>query len=187
MTTRFDPSSSVAFDLPRGAIELRGSGARVLVSADALLSLCSAADPEAARDFARRLGTEVGRRAAERLGRDDAIAVEAALDQLSLEIALMGFGVLGLERWGRALVFTLERSPFGDAGDVLVAGLLEGALQRAFSREAVVVRLCREDDTARFLVTGRRGAERVQEWLQSGAGWGEALARLQRRTGRGEA
>src|SRR5690606_40271943 len=109
------------------------------------------------------------------------------LDQLSLEVALMGFGVLGLERWGRALVFTLEDSPFGDAGDALVAGLLEGALQRAFSREAVVVRLCREENTARFLVTGRSGADRVSEWLRSGVGWGEALARLQPRTGRGEA
>jgi hypothetical protein len=176
---RFDPQSSVAFDLRRGVIELQGVSGQVLIPADALLSLSQSADPEVAKDFARRLGTEIGRRLGERLGEASRASLESVLEQLAVEVSLLGFGLLGLERWGQALVLTLRGSPFGAAGDGMIGFLLEGVLQRAFGRDAGVVRLMRDDTVVRFLVTGRSTVELVQVWLSSGSTWSEALARLQ--------
>ncbi|MDQ2643994.1 MAG: hypothetical protein M3020_09280 [Myxococcota bacterium] len=177
---RFDPLSSVAFDLRRGAIELQGVAGQVLIPADALLSLSQSADPEVAKDFARRLGTEIGRRLGERLGDASSASLELVLEQLAGELSLLGFGLLGFERWGQALVLTLRGSPFGAGGDGMLGFLLEGVLQRAFGRDAGVVRLMRDDAVARFLVTGRGTVELVQVWMSSGSSWSEALARLQR-------
>jgi hypothetical protein len=174
-----DPLSSVAFDLRRGAIELRGVAGQVLVPADALLSLTLAADREAAKDFGSRIGTEIGRRLGERLNDAANATIETVLGLLAGELSVLGLGLLGLERWGRALVLSVRGSPFGGAGDGLVAAILESALQRAFGRDVGVMRLVRDDDAARFLVTSRASVELVQVWLSSGATWSEALARLQ--------
>lgn len=179
MAYGFDPLSTVAFDLRRGAIELRGVAGQVLVPADALISLALAADPDAARDFGGRLGIELGRHLAERLGDTPNAAIETVLELLAGEFSLLGLGLLGLERWGRALVLTVRGSPFGAPGDGLLATVLEGSLQRAFGRDAGVVRLVREDGLARFLVTSRASVELVRVWMSSGASWSEALARLQ--------
>jgi hypothetical protein len=179
-TPRFDPSYSVEFDLGRGQIAVRGSSERVLIPADALAALCEGCDPEVRRDFARRVGTEAGRRAAERLGDAARAEIETVVEQLGGELALMGLGSLGLERWGRALVLSVSGAPFGATGDELLAGVLEGALQRAFGRDVGAVRLVREDARARFLITSRAGSDRVRDWLNSGTPWSEALTRLDR-------
>jgi hypothetical protein len=176
--SRHDPLNSVAFDLRRGAIEL-GGGGQVLVPADALLALSQSADAEVARDFASRIGTEIGRRVGERLGDGATATIESVLELLAGEISVLGLGLLGLERWGRALVLTIQHSPFGPAGDGLLVSVLEAVIQRAFGRDAGVVRLVRDDAAARFLVTSRSSAELVRVWMSSGASWSEALARLQ--------
>jgi hypothetical protein len=185
-TPRFDPSHSVEFDLSRGQIAVRGSSERVLIPADALVALCEGSDPEVRRDFARRVGTEAGRRAAERLGDPTRAELEAVVEHLGGDLALMGFGSLGLERWGKALVLTVSSSPFGAAGDELVACVLEGALQRAFGRDVGAVRLVRDDIRARFLISSRAGSERVRNWLSSGVPWSETLTRLDQGSGRGD-
>lgn len=174
----FNPSHTVEFDLNRGQIALRDGGERVLVPADALLALCQSAGTEALVDFGRRLGTEAGRRAAERLGEARDASVEDVVNHLGGDLALLGLGSLGLERWGRALVLVVNHSPFGPTGDALVAAVLQGALQRAFGRDTGVVALERDDRRARFLVTSPRGAERVRAWLDEGTSWAEALAKL---------
>ena len=179
-TPPFDPSYSVEFDLGRGQIAVRGSSERVLIPADALGALCEGCDPEVRRDFARRIGTEAGRRTAERLGDPSTAGIEAVVEQLGGDLALMGFGSLGLECWGRALVLTVSGSPFGAGGDELLAGALEGALQRAFGRDVGVVRLERDDGRVRFFISSRAGSERVRGWLSSGTSWSEALVRLER-------
>lgn len=179
-TTRFDPSYSVEFDLGRGQIAVRGSSERVLIPADALAALCEGCEAEVRRDFARRVGTEAGRRAAERLGDPARAEIESVVEQLGGDLALMGFGSLALERWGRALVLSVSGSPFGAGGDELLAGVLEGALQRAFGRDVGAVRLVREDVRVRFLITSRAGSDRVRDWLSSGTPWSEALTRLDR-------
>src|SRR6185369_11560331 len=97
-TPRFDPTHSLEFNLDRGSVKLSGSLERVLLPADALAALVRGADAETRRDFARRLGTEAGRRVAERI--DASASPEAVAEHLGGEIALMGFGSFGIERWG---------------------------------------------------------------------------------------
>jgi hypothetical protein len=182
MATRFNPSGSVSFDLVRGRVDCGGE--QVLVAADALAALCRAAGDEALTDFGRSLGTAIGRRVAERLG--DAApeaSLEDALDLLGGELALSGLGSLGLERWGRALVLTIEGGPFGQNLDQLLAAVLEGALQRAFGRDSRCVRLVRDDHQVRFLITNQQSAMKVRQWLGSGVSFGDALARLQNQVG----
>ncbi|MFZ5890895.1 MAG: hypothetical protein ACOY0T_07585 [Myxococcota bacterium] len=182
-TLPFDPTAAVRFDLARGQIAVPDSGERVLIPADALLTLCDAADGEARKDFARRLGTEVGRRAAERLGSVDGASAESVVEHLGGDLALMGLGSLELERWGKALVLAFTGSPFGARGDELLASTLEGAIQRAFGRDVGVAKLSRDDARARFIVTSRAGAERVKNSIDAGRPWGEVLTELANNTG----
>jgi hypothetical protein len=175
-TPRFDPTHSLEFNLDRGSVKLSGSLERVLLPADALAALVRAADGETRRDFARRLGTEAGRRVAERL--DASASPEAVVEHLGGEVALMGLGSLGFERWGRMLVVTVQGSPLRGEGDEILAGVVEGALQRAFGRTASVVPLQRDDTLARLLVVSSGAADRVREWLGSGVSWGDVLSRL---------
>jgi hypothetical protein len=175
-TPRFDPTHSLEFNLDRGSVKLSGSLERVLLPADALAALVRGADGETRRDFARRLGTEAGRRVAERL--DGSATPEAVAEHLGGELALMGFGSLGLERWGRVLVITVNGSPLRGEGDEILAGIVEGALQRAFGRSSGVVPIQRDDQLVRLLVVSAGAAERVRGWLGSGLSWSEALGRL---------
>lgn len=175
-TPRFDPTHSLEFNLDRGSVKLSGSLERVLLPADALAALLRGADAETRRDFARRLGTEAGRRVAERL--DAGANSEAVVEHLGGEVALMGLGALGVERWGRALVVTVTGSPLRAEGDELLAGLVEGALQRAFGRHTAVVALGRDDTLVRLLVVSSNAAERVRAWLAEGTSFGDVLGRL---------
>jgi hypothetical protein len=172
----FDPSQSVKFDFARGSVEIDG-GAHLLVPTSALLALCRSTGAEAQRDFGRSLGTELGRRLGGRIRANEA-SVEKIVEHLGGDLALVGLGSLGLERWGRALVLTVSKSPLDREGDALVAAVLEGALQRAMARDATVVPLAREDGQARLLVTSASAASKVRAWLGDGVPWGDVLARL---------
>lgn len=175
-TPRFDPTHSLEFNLDRGTVRLSGSLERIVLPADALTALMRGADAETRRDFARRLGTEAGRRVAERL--DGNAGLEAVVEHLGGEIALMGLGSLSFERWGGALVATVHASPLRGEGDELLAGVLEGAVQRAFGRNAGVVVMVRDDAIVRMLIVSPATADRVRDWLGSGVAWTDALARL---------
>ena len=128
----FCPEGAVSFDLGRGRVDLDGVAPHVLVPVDALLDLCRAAGSEAPKDFGRRLGSEAGRRVAARLsdGLQD-VAVETLVEHLGGDLALIGLGSMGTERWGSALVVTFSESPLGHAGEAILAAVVEGALQRA--------------------------------------------------------
>jgi hypothetical protein len=178
MATRFNPSGSVSFDLVRGRVDCGGE--HVLVAADALVDLCRAAGDEAVSDFGRRLGTAAGRRVAERVGDTSSASLEEVLEHLGGELALLGLGSLGLERWGRALVLTIDGGPFGQQLDRLLGAVLEGALQRAFARDVRAARLGRDDRQVRFLIASAAGATKVTDWLSSGVSYADALARLQK-------
>jgi hypothetical protein len=175
-TPRFDPTHSLEFNLDRGSVKLSGSLERVLLPADALASLLRGADNDTKRDFARRLGTEAGRRVAERL--DGSASAESVVEHLGGELALMGLGSMTFERWGRALVVAVQGSPLRGEGDEILAGVIEGALQRGFGRSAAVVPLVRDDSLVRLLIVSTAAGERVRGWLGSGVSWGDALARL---------
>lgn len=176
---RFDPAHVLKFDLARGQVEVDGASARVVVPAEALVELCASAGPEALRDFGRKLGTEAGRRTQDALGQGiHNASLETLLEHLGGNLALMGFGSLGLERWGKALVFTVDGSPFGARGDALLAAVIEGAVQRAAGRDVHVVPLVRDDDCVRLAVLNAGAADRVRGWLAEGTAWGEVLSRL---------
>jgi len=182
MATRFNPSGSVSFDLVRGRVDCGGE--QVLVAAEALSDLCRAAGDEAVLDFGRLLGTAIGRRIADRLGDAASSAtLEEVLDHLGGELALSGLGSLGLERWGRALVLTVDGGPFGQNLDQLLGAVLEGSLQRAFGRDCHAAKLGRDDRQVRFLIGGPRGAAKVREWIGSGVSMGDALSRIQNQAG----
>jgi hypothetical protein len=180
VTPRFDPSYLLEFDLGRGQVKVANAGERLVLPMDALLALCQAAGEEAVRDFGRRLGTEAGRIAVDRFGESFSASPEAAVEHIGGELALMGLGSLGIERWGQALVVTFGHSPLGNAGDLLLGSVVEGALQRAFGRDVVAVKLGRDVDQVRFLIAGRSGARFAQGLLESGVGWPEVVARLVR-------
>ncbi len=175
---RFDPSSAVKFDLSSGQITL-GSDPRLLVPSEALLDLALGSGPDASRDFAHKLGTEVGRRVASRLGQGvSAASLADVVEHLGGDLALLGVGSLSAERWGAALVLTVTRSPFGARGDGVVAGVVEAALRRAMGRDATCVPIMRDGDSVRLLVASAATAELARGWLASGTSWGDVLTRL---------
>jgi hypothetical protein len=175
----FCPEGAVSFDLGRGRVDLDGVAPHVLVPVDALLDLCRAAGSEAPKDFGRRLGSEAGRRVAARLsdGLQD-VAVETLVEHLGGDLALIGLGSMGTERWGSALVVTFSESPLGHAGEAILAAVVEGALQRAFSRDVTAVPLREEGDQVRLLILSPKAEQTVAAWLGKGVSWGEVLARL---------
>lgn len=169
----------VQFDLALGLVRVDETSYGFLIPTDPLLELLGHAGQEASSDFGRRLGAEIGRRIAERLGDHCKTAsVEAWLNQLAREVALLGLGSLGLERWGRAAVVTIQDSPLGSKGDDLLSSLLEGAVRRALGRNSSLVVLDRSQGTVRLLLANPVTANRVREWLRAGAPWRETLMRL---------
>jgi hypothetical protein len=188
----FDVSKAVTFDLSRGQIQKEGADSRLLVSAGALVALCRAAGADAAAAFARASGQAIGSSIAtrfERAGSDvGAAPIDAVVEHLSGELAVAGLGRLSVERWGQALVLVVDYGPATDAGDELLRALLGAAVAGAARLDLECVRLAREGDRARFFIAGRRGAEKVRQWLGSGVSWGEALVRLHpAQSGKGEA
>jgi len=177
MSQSFDPNHAVRFEIGRGRVSMDGTEPRVLVPADALRALCQSAGTEGAKDFGRTLGSEMGRRVASRLG--DNSSVPDMVEHLGGDLALAGLGSLGVEIWGRAVVFTVTDSPLGSSGDSLLAWVMEGALQRALARDAAVVPIERADGKVRLLVVNPSRAETVRGWISEGISWGDVLTRLQ--------
>lgn len=178
MKAPFDPTHALKFDLGRGRVSIDNASIRLVIPSEALEKLCRSAGADAVRDFGRTLGTEIGRRIANRLPAIQLASIEDVVEHLGGEMALMGLGSLSVERWGKALVFAVTDGPFGAAGDPLVSAILEGAMQRALSREVTPLFLDRDDNRARFLATTPEAAAKVEGWLAGGVKWGEALAQL---------
>ena len=176
---QFDPSGMLQIDMDRGIVQLRGASPRLVVPTDALVALCGEAGPEVLADFGQRWGTELGARAAGRLGAEvTGASVETWLAQLGGEWALAGLGNLAIERWGQALVITVADSPVGETGDPLIVAILAGALQRLASRDLTVLKLSRAEGTLRTVVLAPSVAERVRAWLGDGSAWADVLVRL---------
>lgn len=179
----FDPTKAVTFDLAQGLVHLEDAPGRLLVPATALSTLAQAAGPEARAAFAKALGEPLGVRVARRFTGDSGVkeaSVEAVVDHLGGELALAGLGSLSLERWGRALLFTVDQSPLAkdEAGEALLGEVLAAALQRATGRDVRCVPLMNDHVRVRLLVTGAAAAEKARAWLRDGVSWGDVLARL---------
>jgi hypothetical protein len=175
----FDPVNSFRFDLGQGQIEASDKTTRVLLPAEALGQLLAGLTGEAVGDFGHLIGGDMGRRISERLQDAGRAPAPALLEHLGGEIALAGLGNAKLERWGQALVIAIVGVPFADRGEVLLSGILEGALARALSRQVSAVALGREGNVLRFALLGTAGAERVRVAISGGASFAQALAKLQ--------
>jgi hypothetical protein len=174
----FDPTHTVRFDLPQGSVRAGGDGDPVLlVPCAALHDLVLSAPTEAVEVLGRALGSAIGRRAAARLEDPKSASMEAFVTQLAGEGALAGVGVLSIERWGRALVVVIEKSPLVGT---LLAPLVASAIEAAFGRRVWGALLSRDEHAARVLVASESAVERVREAIASGTAWGEALAMLHR-------
>jgi hypothetical protein len=176
---RFDPTREMKFDLGRGQVTISGRAPCLVVPREALLELLDAAGQGAARNFGQQLGIELGRRLAERLGSGiEQASVQSFVEQLGGELAMVGLGALGVERWGHALVITIDGAPSAKAAVALVSAIISGALQRALSRDVSVVELSQIDARLRLLVVSPKTAAKVENWLGSKVAWGEVLTRL---------
>ncbi|MEZ4230314.1 MAG: hypothetical protein R3B89_14170 [Polyangiaceae bacterium] len=176
---KFDPALALKFDLGHGTLSQVGGGARVVMPTDVLARLLEGASEEVCRDAGQQLGTDLGRRVASGLGDSDQAPPERVLEFLGGEMALMGLGSLGFERWGRALVFSVVDSPLGPSADAFVAALFDGVMLRLYGKNTSAVCLGRVGKRVRFLVSGQSAANRVKAWLDEGVHWGEILSRLQ--------
>lgn len=179
----FDATQAVQFDLGRGTVQAYGEARSVLIPASALDEVARI-DAGAAAALGRSVGAAMGGRIATRLGGIDGVraaALEAVLSQLAGELSVAGFGVCVLERWGRALVVTIEQPAV--TSDDLVAALVEAAISGATGRSVASVVLHREASAVRVLVSSSAAAERVRGWLGAGVSWPDAIARLQRNPG----
>jgi len=174
----FDASRAVTFDLAKGQVRLDGAPHQVLVPSEALAKLFASASKETRREFAKAFGEPLAKRLSSRLGDPTKAKLEAVVEHLGGEVALLGLGSLSLERWGRALVFVVDGSPFGKDGDELLAAILEAALAEATGRNPRCVVLERAEARLRLLVVSEASAEKVRTWLGEGTSFGDVLARL---------
>jgi len=188
----FDPAAAVTFDMAFGHVHLDGAPHRVLVPAETLLELALAAGEDALADLGHALGEPMGRRVGTRLAEGDgegepaerrkravrAARPETVVSQLSGELALAGLGALSAERWGRAIVWVVDQSPFGEGGDPLVAHILQGALRAMVDSPARMVPLQREGVRARFLVVSGAAVEDVRTRLAKGDHWSAVIAAM---------
>ncbi len=176
MAPSFDSTHAVRFDLASGSVRAAGQDERlVLLPAAALANLLLYASADAGVALGRALGESIGRRVAARIGATEP-SVEQFATQLAGEAALAGVGVLGLERWGRALVVVIEQSPLAVP---LLAPLVGAAVEAASGRKNVgSVLLVHDDGASRVLIASERGIERVRAWMMAGTPWGDALVKL---------
>jgi hypothetical protein len=187
----------VDFDLSRGRVDRRAGGEAgaktggandeqvVLVPVTALAGLEKIAGLEVTKQFARSIGVSFGRRVAAKLGSGDGVAkasLEGFVSALATEIAVSGWGLLHLERWGRAMVLVVEQAPTLPAG--AFAALLEGAVEAAAAREVHAVALSgatgerAEGSAARVLIASEKSAEHARRWLVEGASEADVIRRL---------
>jgi hypothetical protein len=89
-------------------------------------------------------------------------------------ISLFGWGRLGLERWGHALVATLKSPPALDDDHLGAAALLGGIFSSLASRETACVPV----GEGQFLVVDPGIAELVWDWSKAGEPLPAILARL---------
>jgi hypothetical protein len=175
---RFDPGGFYEFNLARGAVTAR-DGARMLILSDSVIApLVSAAVKNGDLTPVRRLGRQIGHLVTESLGgRVLDSAPEAVLAHAASCLALFGWGRLGLERWGDALVATLTDPPALDEDNLGVAALLGGLFSEIAGREVACVPTDRDGG---FVLVDPTVAEQVWSWSKGGDDIAALVGRMQR-------
>jgi hypothetical protein len=175
----------LSFDLAEGLVSLGGE-ARVVLPASVLLEIVGAATADVRRAFGRAFGKSIGHVATIRMKEEDFAAPlalvdaspESALSEISAEWALAGLGGLGMERWGQALVVTVDNSPLGRDGDEFLESVLEGTIENATGRRVHVTRIERNRGRLRFFVGNANAVANVRACLAKNTPWADALSML---------
>jgi len=143
------------------------------------LKLLEVSEPDTVKAFGFEVGVELACRILNRLGeRLELASVELFVEHLGGELALMGLGNLGVERWGHGLVLIVDGLPNHPRLELAMASLFEGVLQRALSRDVAVLRFSRDDARTRFLCAAREVSSKIDGWLRDGVTFAEVLVRL---------
>jgi len=172
----FDPGGFFEFDLAKGAVSARGGG-RVLVLSDGVVApLISAAveagDLTAVRELGRQLGEAA---AAEMEGAPQDGAAEEVLGHAGAVLSLFGWGRLGVDRWGDALVATLDQLPRLDDEHLGIAALLGGLFSSLADEEVACVPV---GDDGTFLLVDPSVAQQVWKWSRGGDDVAAVVGRL---------
>jgi hypothetical protein len=173
--TAFDPGGFYEFDLGRGTVRTQ-AGSRVVVLSDNVLApLVSAAATQGDLTAVRRLGKQLGEQILGNVGGDVTVAPPArVLGHAAAVLGLFGWGRLGLERWGDALVATLTDMPVLDDAQLGVAALLGGIFTSLGGREVACVPV----SGAKFLLVDPGIADHVWNWAQEGSSIAGIVDRL---------
>jgi hypothetical protein len=186
VTDRLGPrDGTLSFDLAEGLVRLGGE-ARILLPASVLLAIVGAATVDVRRAWGQTLGKSIGHVATIRMKEEDFAAPlalvdaspEAALSEIAAAWALAGLGGLGMERWGRALVMTIDNSPLSGDGDEFLEGVVEGAIESATGRHVFVTRLERIRGRLRLFVGNANAVAKVRAHMAHNGSWTDALSRL---------
>ncbi len=165
---RLDPAGFYELDLSRGTVHTR-AGDRVVVLTDhvarALLR-----EPSVLRDLGEAMGAE----AARHLGDAPSATPERALAEGAAALGVFGWGRLGFERWGDALVATLDEAPT-ESREALAA-LLTGFFSRLTGRAVE----CVPSGDGKYVMVHPAIAATVRSWAAGGAEVPAIVGRLRR-------
>jgi|SRR5690606_30456316 len=186
MSESTNMNGAVRFDLAGGTVRLNSRENCVLIPSQALASLFRELPTHVMVDLGRTVGHHIARVLEDELPDLEELPPAKVVEHLGRHLALVGLGSLAMERWGAALVFTVENSTVligsetgarVDPGDVFLGAVVEGVLAR-LSGEARVVALSREDGVVRLLACNETARQLVLRWVGEGRHYGEILARL---------
>jgi hypothetical protein len=163
---RFDPSGFYEFNLKGGTVRTRGGERVVMLSEGVLSALVEAAARDGDLTPLRRLGELLGEQVLSGLDRPASVLTpEVILGHTSAVTALFGWGGVGFERWGAALVVALRDKPELDEDELGAAALLGGMFSEISQRQVS----CVPTGDSKFIMVDFEVAETVWGWYKDGA------------------
>lgn len=163
---RFDPSGFYEFNLKGGTVRTRGGERVVMLSEGVLSALVEAAARDGDLTPLRRLGELLGEQVLSGLDRPASVLTpEVVLGHTSAVTALFGWGGIGFERWGAALVVALRDKPELDEDELGAAALLGGMFSEISQRQVS----CVPTGDSKFIMVDFEVAETVWGWYKDGA------------------
>lgn len=124
----------------------------------------------------RKLGRQLGEAATAALAGPAAdTPVEEVLGQAAGVLSLFGWGRLGVERWGDALVAKLDDLPRLDDEHLGIAALLGGLFSSLAAEEVACVPV---GDSGTFLLVDPSVAQKVWKWSRGGDDVAAIVGRL---------
>jgi hypothetical protein len=173
------PAQAIQIDVSKGEVTA-GSGRELLLGAETTLLLLKAAKEDQRLDAGKRVGAAAGKSASESLRKASlsaqSAAPEAVLNHLAGELAARGFGVLSLERWGKALVAKIDNAPVDD--DVFLSGMLSAAFTALSDGGAAKLEAATLAKHT-FLIAKPETAKKAKDMAKLERNYGVVVAKLQ--------